>query len=570
MKNADISFEQLRSRVDIVDVISKYLTIKKYGDNYKGLCPFHHEKTPSFVVSPQKQIFHCFGCGEGGDVIKFISKIEGLSYPNAGIKLAKDYNIKINFKYQDSLEEYFTTTKLVMEIYHTNLLNNLNIPIIKNFLQNRGISKEIIFKFFIGYAPDSYYFISNELEKRGINLELAEKLGIVKRKSDFYDYFRNRIIFPILNIRGEVIAFGGRTLGEDNPKYLNSPETSVYHKGSNLYGLFENKDDIKRDDKVFIVEGYMDMISLYSHGIKNSVATLGTAFTEQQLKLILRFTNNIVFLYDGDDAGVKAAIRGLITAINSDLNPKAVKLPDKKDPDDFVREMGKEDCIEFISKSYDLVMFLKIIISNSIDLKKIENKIKLMERLKKIFSKIDNPLYKDYFIKGIADILTLDEREVKSSLLKYSQSFTKRGVSITSKEKNLDIEDQITSFLLNNTDYISKVESNFITNRNFLLIFEKLMADINLNDILDDDSFDEQQREHIRELALREHSFESSEEKDKFFKELNHQLKERALKSRFKELTANIKKEERENNQEMIKSLIEEQNRIVEQLKILK
>lgn len=562
------SFEKIREQVDIVDVVSQYLNLKRSGANFTALCPFHAEKTPSFVVSPQKQIFHCFGCGKGGDVIKFVSEINGLDYFDAAVKLAKDYNLDIDFKKYSSINNYFEITYVAAEAYHENLKKNLTNRNVQDFIKKRNINEEIIEKFFLGYAPDDSQFLIKVLKKRGIELKLANEIGLIKKEKNFYDTFRNRIIFPIRNLKGEIIAFGGRTLNKKiQPKYLNSPESAIYQKRKNLYGLFENKDIIKTKNETIVVEGYMDLISLYSNSIKNVVATLGTAFTTEQLNLINRFTENIIFLYDGDKAGIKAAIRGAIIAINKDFNPKIIYLKDNLDPDDFINKYGFDEFMELKNKSKDLVNFLKNIIFSSIDLKNLENRIRLMERFKKIYSDIDNPLYKDHFIKGCSEILSLNYREVKAHFNK-----TIRKAKYNKQERknkiNIRLEDEIIGWLLKNNDFLDNISSELFQNNTYKILINELKKGKDLNAILDSENFSESEKERLRFLALN-NKFDSSNDKESVFSDLVKRLKKSFFERKLKDITEEIKKEEKNKNEERLVLLMKEQKAILEEMKKL-
>ncbi len=568
MQKKNFSFEKIREHVDIVDIVSQYLNLKRAGANFTALCPFHTEKTPSFVVSPQKQIFHCFGCGKGGDVIKFVSEINGLDYFDAALKLAKDYNLDFDFRKNSKINDFFEITKIVAEIYHNFLKNNFNKSKVKNFIENRKLSDDTIEKFYIGYAPENSQFLIKELNKKNIDLKLAEEIGIIKKDSNYYDTFRDRIIFPIRNLKGEFIAFGGRALNNKaQPKYLNSPESSIYHKRKNLFGLFENRENIKKEKEVIIVEGYMDLISLCSHKIENVVATLGTAFTQEQLNLLTRFTDNLIFLYDGDKAGTKAAIRGAIIAINKDFNPKIIYLPNNFDPDDFINKKGKENFIKLKNSATDLVNFLKNIIFSSIDLKKFENRIRLMDRLKKIYIDIDNPLYKDHFIKGCSEILNLDYNEVKNYISKAGKSFkyTQRSESKTVKVK---LEEEIVGIILKNSQYLENIDSNFFTNDTYKKLINLLKQGQNFIDIMDSDIFTEDEKYILRYLALSD-KFEQFANDNNIFNNLLKRLKKNYFEYKLKYITRQIKDKEKEGNEDAIFLLMEEQKNIINEMKKL-
>ncbi len=561
MKLSNFSFDLIRNSVDIVDVVSQYVNLKNRGNNYLALCPFHNEKTPSFVVSSQKRIFHCFGCGAGGDVIKFVSEIENISYYEAALKLAKDYNIAVDFKTESKVSNFYEINNVVADIYHENLRKNFSKKDIKSFIEKRKITDEIIERFYLGYAPDSYNFILSRLKKKRIDLSQCEELGVIKKKKDYYDTFRNRIIFPIRNISGDVIAFGGRILNDDLPKYLNSPESKVYLKRKNLYGVFENKEFIRKENEVIVVEGYMDLIALWSNGVKNCVATLGTAFTKEQLALIKRFVENIVFLYDGDKAGVKAAVKGAVTAINEDFYPKLIYLPQGDDPDDFINKNGIKKFIEVKDSADDLVKFLKNIIFQKIDLKKFENKIRLIERLKKLYSDIDNPVYREHFIEEIGELLSIETKELKKYFTKNLPYYRVKPQKEERRKIELNIESKLISVILKDVELANNVESEYFTNDNNVKLIKFLQEGKDFNFIITSDEFEETYKKHLRELTFAE-LLERNE-----FSDCYNRLKSNTLKNRLKSLTEQIREVEKSNNKENLLQLIQEKEHILKEIK---
>ncbi len=552
MRISENTLNAIREYVDIVEVVSSYLVLKRAGANYRALCPFHSEKTPSFFVSPSKQIFHCFGCGKGGDVIKFVSEIEGLNYYDAAIKIANEYNIQI--EYEEGAGYYLNLLEinnLVADFYHKNLLRNRNNEIIKNFLQKRGLTDEIIEKFQIGYADKNgtlYEFFKN----RGIDIDKPLKLGLLKRKDNkIFDTFRYRIIFPIKNLRGEVIAFGGRVINDnDIPKYLNSPESEVYNKRNSLYGIFENKDNIKKSNEAIFVEGYMDLISLYKFGIKNCVASLGTSLTINQINLVKRFTDNVYFLYDGDKAGVKASIRGAILCINKNIIPKIILLPSNIDPDDFIKDNGKEEFLKIKKEALDLpdFMYEKI---KKLDLTQIEIKMNIIKRLKNIYNDIDNPIYKDHFIRKFSSYLKIEENELKKY---FSKNFTVRKFFKDEKDENkknlLDIEDKLIAFILqnNNKEYFEKLEESLIFSEFNKKILNFLKTSKNFSEIINSDNFSEKEKEKLRTYLLIDLGINTDEEKVKFFTDSIKKLKSKKVKILIEKLTKQLKEFEKENN----------------------
>jgi DNA primase len=338
MNRADV--EQVKAGIDIVTVVSEYVHLKKRGRSFIGLCPFHKEKTPSFNVDPQKQIYKCFGCDKGGDVINFVMEIKGLTFPEVLKELAGQFNIPVDFARTDKPSEkkqYYQANRYAMEFFE-HMLHTNDGDRARNYLQSRGLTEETIKAFHIGYAPDSWDSLTVKLRKKGIPMHIALTCGLVIERSSggYYDRFRDRVIFPILDISSEVIGFGARILGAGEPKYINTPESPVFKKRKVLYNLAAAKGQI-RSGGVTVVEGYMDVVSLSNAGISTAVATLGTALSEDHVNLLSRFTNNITLVFDGDSAGKSAMLRAVEPFLTHDVVPKVVVLPTGKDPDDIVK-----------------------------------------------------------------------------------------------------------------------------------------------------------------------------------------------------------------------------------------
>ncbi|MBF0542525.1 MAG: DNA primase [Nitrospirae bacterium] len=337
--------EQIKTRIDIVDFISDYLELKKAGRNFKGLCPFHAEKSPSFTVSPERQMFHCFGCGAGGDIVGFMMKEQNINFPQAVTQLAERAGVVIENNFvpsNKSIEKrkgIFDALEKARE-YFIKSLNQTDSA--KVYLKNRGLTEEIIKEFSIGFAPrtnDLYKLLKN----KGFSDTLLASSGVIASGDHgLFDMFRGRIIFPIVDIEGRVIAFGGRVTDDGMPKYLNSPDTDIFHKGHVLYGLYFAKENIRKRKYAIVVEGYMDAVVCHMLGINNVVAPLGTALTESHVKLISRYARNILVVFDGDSAGINAAKRSLDIIYREGLSAKVLLLPDKNDPDSFLRSQGVE------------------------------------------------------------------------------------------------------------------------------------------------------------------------------------------------------------------------------------
>jgi len=354
------SKEEILSASRIEEVIGEFVNLKKRGTNYIGLCPFHTEKTPSFNVSPTKGIFKCFGCGKAGDVITFLIEHEKFTYPESLRWLAQKYHIAIEetgdtAKLQDDklmMESLYIINQFAQEYFHNNLYKTEEGETVAlAYFKERGMTDEMIHKFKLGYSLQQENAFTIAAQKNGYQLELLKKAGlIVNRGYSDVDFFHHRVIFPILNLSGKVVAFAGRVMVKDerSPKYINSPETEIYQKSKLVYGIYHARNAIRQYDECFLTEGYTDVISMHQAGIENVVASSGTSLTEEQIKLIKRFTDNITILYDGDEAGIKAALRGLEMMASQDVNIRVVLLPDGDDPDSFLHKKGSAALREFI------------------------------------------------------------------------------------------------------------------------------------------------------------------------------------------------------------------------------
>ncbi|NNE38193.1 MAG: DNA primase, partial [Gammaproteobacteria bacterium] len=389
--------DDLLARTDIVDVIDNYVSLKKGGKNYLGLCPFHDEKTPSFTVSPDKQFYHCFGCGANGTAIGFLMEYNRMDFPEVVEDLASKAGLEVpreggNLNSNDGTSESYELMELIVKYFRDQLKEHTGSQQAVDYLKGRGISGEIAAKYELGYAPPGW---DNLLKKFGGSRDSQtrlEKLGMVitRDSGGQYDRFRDRIMYPIRDYRGRVVGFGGRTLGDDTPKYLNSPETIIFHKGRELYGLFQARQKLKETNRIFVVEGYMDVIALAQFQITNAVATLGVAATSDHLHRIYRNVNQVVFCFDGDEAGRTAAWRAMeiaLTFLREGNQAFFIFMPDGKDPDDFVREHGNEffqDHDNFIPLSDYLFSNL----TSKVDLKTREGRSQLIDLATPLIAKI--------------------------------------------------------------------------------------------------------------------------------------------------------------------------------------
>jgi DNA primase len=416
---------EIKNSVDIVAIISEIILLKKVGRNYVGLCPFHTEKTPSFTVSPEKQIFYCFGCGTGGNVFNFLMNHDGLSFFETAKMLAKRYGIEIPAQTMSSeqkrriseRESLLAANKQAMDFFKHSLLSDAEGKIALEYLKKRGIGEDTITIFNLGFAPAGWDSVINYFSKKNISHELVEKSGlIIKRKSKngYYDRFRNRIIFPIFDISKQVLGFGGRVMDDSLPKYLNSPETSVYNKSRSLYGLHIAKGHCRASETVYIVEGYFDLLALHQHGILNSVATLGTSLTQEHVQLLRGFVGKngrFVLVYDSDAAGIKAAERSIKVFNKGYVNAQILVLPEGYDPDSYLFEFGYKSFMNVASKAKSIIPFL---IDSAVDKhgRSIEGKIRIISDLKQSLAHINDSVKRSLYIKELAEIIGIDEAAI--------------------------------------------------------------------------------------------------------------------------------------------------------------
>lgn len=423
--------DDLRHRVDIVDVVRDYVPLKKQGQNYTGLCPFHSEKTPSFVVSPQKQIYHCFGCGKGGNVFSFLMEKNALTFPDAVLQLAKrcglvipDTIISKEQTKRDSLKKRYYHINELASLFYSNFLKGSEGMQARQYLEKRGILGETREKFLLGYAPPEWEQLSRYLLGQGINEEEMIALGLAGKtqKGGLADRFRNRIIFPIMDESGRVIGFGGRVLDDGQPKYLNSPDTPLFSKGKYLYGAHLAKGNIRSQDQAIIMEGYMDVITAHQSGITNAVGALGTALTIEQTRLLMRYSYNACICFDADPAGQKAALRGLDILHEQGCRVTIVTIPQSKDPDEFIKTKGHKAFLELVQKADTLLEYkLKMLLEEK-DIQTIPGKIQIVQALLPDIQKVQSPVTRQAFIQMISEKLAFPETAIHAEMRKSFSS----------------------------------------------------------------------------------------------------------------------------------------------------
>jgi len=445
---------EIRDRSSILEIVSDYVTLKKTGKNHRGLCPFHSEKTPSFMVNEEKQIFHCFGCGEGGDVFAFLMKAGNFTFPQAAEELARRYGVKLpsqdlspsQKKEMAERETLFQINEIASNYFYDLLMRRGEGEEGRTYLAQRGISEEVISAHRVGYSTDRWDGLVRHLQEKKVSLELAAKLGLIfpkKRGEDstqregrragpagWYDAFRGRILFPIFDVHQRIVGFGGRVIRQGQPKYLNSPESSLYHKGEILYGLHVAKRSIPEKDCVILVEGYFDLLTLHQYGLKHSVATSGTALTVQHVHTLKRYTKNIITVFDADPAGIQATLRSLPLFIEEGITGRTIALPEGEDPDGYLRKRGLEDFEKKIAGSVSLMDFFFDALMRRHDVKSIDGRISAAEEGAALVGKISDQIRRDFYLKALAERLDLQESSVREMLRSSSHPPRKGQVDL--------------------------------------------------------------------------------------------------------------------------------------------
>ncbi len=459
--------EDVRSNIDIVDVISEYVTLSTSGQNLKGLCPFHNEKTPSFSVSQDKQLYYCFGCSTGGDVFDFLMRMENIEFPDALNVLAEKAGIEITSAGGEKGNSQFSEKKRLYRVcelaveFFTKCLAHSRIGCsASEYLNKRGIDQSLINSFNLGYAPNMWDGIIKFFTKRKVPLELAEKAGLVGKrqgKEGYYDKFRNRVMFHINDDWGRPVGFGGRVLDNKNegPKYLNSPQTIVFDKGKLLFGLKLAKDEMKRTGRAILVEGYTDVIACHKYGVVNSVASLGTSFTEGQGKLLLRYAKEVVIAYDGDTAGTRATLRGMDILKNCGARVRVLSMPKGQDPDEFLSKYGRDGFNNLLDNALDLIDYKLNSVFKKANLSSIQGKVNGINGAVGVLIEISNEVERNEYIKKCAAYFHVDEgslrQEVKKRQIgkrKVTDRFEKFGNNKDKYDnKNNNVGYQITSSL---------------------------------------------------------------------------------------------------------------------------
>ncbi|HQU83696.1 MAG TPA: DNA primase [Pyrinomonadaceae bacterium] len=591
--------DDLKNRADLVRIVEMHVPLKKKGANWWGNCPFHGEKTASFSVNPVKGFFKCFGCGKGGNVYSFLMELEGLNFPEAikraaeisGVQLPEpidDKNYERNKKRKQEqkavADQVVELNKYALEFWENQLQeNNAHAREAREYLEKREISIETIKKFRIGYSPDSWDALMSVLKEKGADEKLIELSGLVsvnEEKKRIYDRFRGRVMFPVLNVDGNPIAFGARILGQGEPKYLNSPETPAYIKGDHLYGLFQSKENIRKQKYAILVEGYLDLIALYQFGVTNCVASLGTAFTENQARLLGRFAKKVVVNYDGDKAGVKAARRAIETLLVEDFEIKILVLPNGQDPDDFIRANG----FEAYKKQHkdNAVTYLQFVLENAVSTRNLsvpKQKAEAIEEIIPIISTVSNAIQKRDSFDQAMNFLRVDDAILKRDLWqsvklgsKIETQTVKQQVARATQAKMTVAEQRLLELLIYDNELreiilpqLEETDYEMLATASVFRALFEIQAkglEISLDNLLENVGEDETAQDFIPVLLMSEPLRDGGEAIDEVLHEAEGcvvTLRTMAISNRILEISQELIHAEQSGNTELLNHLVMEQ-----------
>ena len=556
--------ERITNESDIVAVITEFVNLKKSGKDYKGLCPFHQEKTPSFYVVPSRGFYHCFGCSKGGNVINFIMEHERFDYPGALRYLAARAGISIpetgNLK-SDS-DQLYGALSHAAGYFESSLRSKSSGTAIK-YLKSRGIEKSVAQIFGIGFAPPGWDGLIKAVSPKGIKPSDLERAGLAIKKEGYYDRFRNRLMIPIRTIAGRIVGFGGRVLpGDDSPKYINSPETEVYKKGRLLYGLDVSKNEVRAKNEAVVVEGYFDLITLYQAGIKNVVAASGTGFTAGQAALLARFCEQVVLLYDSDSAGVKAAFRACGILYNSGLEPRLVRLPRGFDPDSFVRDRGAGELSGLITGAVDIIDFIEQTIEGRFSEQTLSRQKRIIGVLTELTAPVEDKLTRELLSKKMFERLGIDLKTL--GIISDTSRVVRTGAEEQLFSGRDRFERKFLALLLAHPELILRsdglVEKSLFAESSYGKIFAALVgacADETKLDISDlsEKIGDNGASRRLREIALQEQSTSDWEPE---FEEYLKKFRLISLRKRLDELKGQIGEAERMSDKNRIEILTRE------------
>ncbi len=573
--------DNILSKIDLVDLVGEYVPLKKAGSNFRGLCPFHQEKSPSFMVSAPKQIYHCFGCGEGGNAFGFLMKVENLPFPEAAQKLADKAGVVLQHSQKEKVEkdqrEILYKVNRYAAWFFTENLKNQNGKKAASYLEKRLIKPETITEFQIGFSPDSWDGLTRFLLSKKVPLELAEKVGLIRKRKDgsYYDFFRNRILFPLIDTENRIIGFGGRRLDDsktEEAKYINSPESPIYHKGNSIYGLYQAKKSIREKNEAILVEGYLDLISLSQNGIKNVVAPLGTALTLPQIKTLQRLTEHLILLFDGDAAGKKAALRAIPIIFQAGLHPRVLFLPDQEDPDSFIRKKGPQKLEELLTKS-PLAMEW-ILVDNLTHIgTRVSDKVEAARKILPYIEALSSPLEQKSYQAKLANFLGIHVKDLEP---KSGYKHAEHSRTPTRLEGKISLERILLGFYVKDPLALDPLVSQEIFEqfedeelRSLGLQFVQQMKEhgkLRIDDLLTDSNAN-QTASLITEIVMGSETWDKEEIAQKTLKDCLEKLKKKQLQNRLKKITEEIKLAELKSDHEALNTLLTHKSEVTKSLK---
>jgi len=579
---SDELIDRISERADIVEIISHYLPLKKAGKNYKALCPFHQEKTPSFMVSPEKQLFHCFGCGAGGNVFNFVMKWEKISFPEAVKMTGEKVGISVAVINEEAgrgvlKEELYRTNERVADLFQQELKRMVSV---KKYLKQRGFIPEVIDKFRVGWAPTSGDFLKMARAK-GISLENLKKLSLLipsQKRDGWYAWFRQRLIFPIFNPEGRICGFGGRVLDNGLPKYLNSSSSLIFDKSRILYGLNFSKEAIRQEEEVILVEGYTDVMTLHQRGIKNVVASLGTSLTSSQARLIKRYTDHVFIAYDQDKAGISATLRGIDLLLETNLEIRIISMPHGVDPADLVNTEGEGSFLK--RKDGALAYFdyrLNLEIQKRPSLRR-EDKIEIIEEVFPTLAKVSNSITLGELIRSLSQRLDLDEEMIRTEFKRFKRKergFLSRPEFLKMEDGQEKRERMLLQLMLDDEAVVKLVEERWdldnFTNPDYRRIAKEIIISWEKGKTSFSRLINQLEEENLSSIissfSLSESPFKTDDE-EKLALDLIDKWQRNKVQKRISELTKNIKESQRKGQEEKINQWWDELTHLKRQISL--
>ena len=569
---ADEKIDEIRERTDIVEVVSSYLPLKRSGVNHQGLCPFHQEKSPSFNVNSARQIFHCFGCGVGGNVFSFLMRMEGLSFPDAVRRLGEKVGVEVEeeavspeeVRRRDERERILRINEVAGEFYQQLLLTDEEGAPGRRYLRQRGYESEIVRTFQLGFAPGGWESLAKHLTGKSFSSEDSQKAGLVrpgKQERGDYDLFRNRLLFPIHDLQGRMVAFGGRVLDDSLPKYINSPETAVYHKGQTLYGLYQARDAMRHNGEALVVEGYFDVLALHRAGFSGAVATCGTALTADHARLLKRYADKILLIFDEDAAGRQATFRAMDALVPAGLSVSVVTMPVGEDPDSLLKEKGEEGfrlCLDAARPVLEVFIEDQLRVNDE----SVEGRARAAEQVLERIKRLPGDLERSLYVKRLAELTGLDVELLKSKVrggvpaLKQGRTSAQSNpVRKPAAEKGqtqkyllrlMLMDDQQRRLVRQEGTADLFIDDLFRELADYLLSREDEQG--NLPDDLIDAALDADQQSLLTSLTFQE-TGDWADNADKIFTDCRRAASNYALKRRLKEISS-LEDEARNNNDE--------------------